>query len=175
MTDYQAVRLLKKNKVRQILEKPRRLSGGDLTNKFYEVPNVYKNENDFKFLAKKMYELAEKTFDVVASCGGGMPLAEKIGEQYGLKVSQLEKHDEKIYVRRPIHGHIPSVGERVYVVDDVYTKGGTLKKMWLDLAPSGCVVVAFGIVLNRSGEDVQNLFGIPVLHLVRSEELDAAY
>lgn len=167
--------VLKRNKVRQILEKPRRLSGGELSNKFYEVPNVYKNERDFRLLARKLYELAERPFDVVASCGGGIPLAEKIAEQHGLKVSRLEKHGEKDYMKRPIHGYVPSVGERVYVVDDVYTKGGTLRKMCLDLAPTGCLIVAFGVVINRSGGDVQNLFGIPVLHLVRSEDLDAAY
>lgn len=175
MTDYQAVRMLKKNNVRQLLKKPRLLSGGEWSNKFYEVPNVYKNEKDFKLLARKLYELAERPFDVVASCGGGIPLAEKIAEQYNLEVSRLEKHEEKDYVKRPIHDHVPSVGERVYVVDDVYTKGGTLRGMRLDLAPTGCLIVAFGVVINRSGEDVQNLFGIPVLYLVRSEELDAAY
>lgn len=170
MGDSKVLEVLKRHKVVEFYEKPRKLSSGSYSNIFYDVPKVYENQRSLNILAKKLYEKIGRKASAVASCGGGLPLANAMAKKYKMNLISLEKHDEENYIRHPIHGYTPSSGEKVEIVDDVCTKKRTLKRMWMDLAPTGCNIVGFGVVINRGEKNVQ-LFGNTLAYLVHADEL----
>jgi orotate phosphoribosyltransferase len=74
----------------------------------------------------------------------------------------VEKEDGKLVLRR---GFQISRDERFIVVEDVVTRGGRVQETIDIVRAHGGIVLAVGVIVNRSGESKPD-FGCPFLSLV---------
>lgn len=88
---------------------------------------------------------------------GGVILAYEVARQLGTRAIFAEREGEARVFRR---GFTVSPGERVLIVDDVLTTGGSLRQMVDAVRAVGGEVVGVGILVDRAQEKVD--MGIPL-------------
>ncbi|MBI4307861.1 MAG: orotate phosphoribosyltransferase [Chloroflexi bacterium] len=93
---------------------------------------------------------------------GGVILAYEVGKQLGVRGIFAEREDHGRAFQR---GFALAPGERVLVVDDVLTTGGSVIQMLDAVRRRGAVVAGVGILVDRAGEKVD--LGVPFFACVR--------
>jgi len=93
---------------------------------------------------------------------GGAVLAYEVARQLGVKALYAERGEEGRGFRR---GQAISPGEKVLIVDDVLTTGGSLREMLEAVRSSGGRALGIGVVVDRSG-GVD--FGVPFFGCYRA-------
>lgn len=88
---------------------------------------------------------------------GGVILAYEVAKQLGTRAIFAEREGETRVFRR---GFSVAPGERVLIVDDILTTGGSLHQMVDAVKGIGGNVVGIGILVDRSTEEVD--IGIPL-------------
>jgi orotate phosphoribosyltransferase len=87
---------------------------------------------------------------------GGIVIGQEVGRALGVRAIFAERQDGALTLRR---GFSLSPGERVLVVEDVVTTGGSTRETIEVARASGAVVVGAAAIIDRSGGQ-QNL-GVP--------------
>jgi orotate phosphoribosyltransferase len=88
---------------------------------------------------------------------GGIILAFEVARQLGVRAIFAEREGEGRAIRR---GRGLSPGERVLIVDDVLTTGGSLRETIAAVEGQQGVVVGIGILVDRATERID--FGVPL-------------
>jgi orotate phosphoribosyltransferase len=100
---------------------------------------------------------------VVAPALGGVLVAHEVARAFGVRGLFTERQDAAMVLRR---GFALEPGERVVVVEDVITTGGSTREVMDAVRGLGGVVEAVGCLIDRSGGvDL----GVPLRGLVRFE------
>lgn len=100
---------------------------------------------------------------VVGPVTGGIILAHEVGKQLGTRAIFTERENGKMTLRR---GFVIEPGQRVLVVEDIVTTGGSVQEVIEVVREQGGTPVGVGILVDRSGGKAD--FGIPaqaLLHL----------
>lgn len=100
---------------------------------------------------------------VVGPVTGGVLLAHEVGKSLGTRAIFTERENGKMTLRR---GFVIKPGERVLIVEDIVTTGGSVDEVISVVRQQGGTPVAVGMLVDRSGGKVD--FGIPsqaLLHL----------
>lgn len=107
----------------------------------------------------------EGPFDrVVGPSLGGMIVAYELAGQLGIPASYAEKgQDEGFVIRR---GRGVSQGERVLVVDDVMTTGGSVRKTIAAVQECGGEVVHVAVLVDRAAEPPSDFSYVSALRCV---------
>ena len=97
--------------------------------------------------------LAEKFSDldidlVVGPAMGGIVIGQEVGRALNIRTIFTERENGKMTLRR---GFEVEKGEKVLIVEDVITTGGSAREVGEMLAERGAVVVGFGAIIDRSG------------------------
>ncbi|MEI7543081.1 MAG: orotate phosphoribosyltransferase [bacterium] len=94
-----------------------------------------------------------KKVDVVLGAAiGGIILAFETAKQLGVRGIFMEREEEKLKLRR---GFDIKEGERVLIVEDIVTTGGSVMELIEELrANYKCEIVGTGLLINRSGKDI---------------------
>ena len=93
---------------------------------------------------------------VVGPMTGGIILAYEIGKQLGTKAIFTERIDGKMKFRR---GFSLSQSDRVLLVEDIITTGGSVNEVIEAVQDTGATIVGLGFLVDRSGGKVT--FPIP--------------
>ena len=102
---------------------------------------------------------------VISPALGGIIVGQEIGRSLGKRHIFLEKEEGKLALRR---GFQISPNERFIVVEDVVTRGGRVQET-IDIVRSrGGIVIAVGVIVDRSGETKPN-FGCPFVSLIKMD------
>ncbi len=105
----------------------------------------------------------DQSVDVVAGpTTGGIILAFEIGRQLGVRSIFAEKKGEARVLRRDFEF---KAGERVLIVDDVLTTGGSIKGTIDAVNKLGGVVIGIGVLVDRSTEEID--FNVPLFSCLR--------
>jgi len=88
---------------------------------------------------------------------GGVLLAYEVARQLGARSIYAERQGETRVFRR---GFSISPGERILVVDDVLTTGGSIREVVNEVRRRGGSVIGVGVLVDRSQEGVD--FGAPL-------------
>jgi len=122
---------------------------------------------DTEIAAKVCGWLANKLrgFDcdtVISPALGGIIVGQEVGRSLGKRHIFVEKEEGKLVLRR---GFQISPGERFVVVEDVVTRGGRVQETIDIVHAHGGIVLAVGVIVDRSGEAKPD-FGCPFMSLV---------
>lgn len=97
-------------------------------------------------MAKKFKDAQIET--VVGPVTGGILLAHETGKSLGTRAIFTERVDGKMTFRRGFSLH---KGERVLIVEDIVTTGGSIKEVIEVVKAAGAVPVAVSMLVDRSG------------------------
>lgn len=92
---------------------------------------------------------------VVSAAVGGIVLGYEVARALGVKGIFVEKEDGKPVLRR---GFALAPGERVAVVEDVITTGGSVREVLDVVRAAGALPVGIGAIVQRGAAD----FGLPL-------------
>jgi orotate phosphoribosyltransferase len=102
-------------------------------------------------------QLSEEAIETVASPAiGGLIIGYEVARQLGVRFIWTEREQGTITLRR---GFTVREGERVLVVEDVITTGGSTRDTIKTLTDQGAAVVAAGSIIDRSGGEAD--VGVP--------------
>jgi orotate phosphoribosyltransferase len=100
---------------------------------------------------------------VISPAIGGIVIGHEVARALGVRSLFAERAAAKMELRR---GFSLRQGERVMVVEDVFTTGGSIREVMAVVNDNGGVVGGVGSIVNR-GVSVD--FGVPAAYLVRAE------
>ena len=114
-----------------------------------------------KYTQQLCEAMAEKFKDagietVVGPVTGGILLAHETGKALGTRAIFTERVDGKMTFRRGFSLH---EGERVLIVEDIVTTGGSVREVVDVVNASGGHIVGVGLLVDRSGGTAD--FGVP--------------
>ena len=165
MTEKEVLGLFEKSGA--LLKGHFKLSSGLHSEKYLQCALVLQYPDIAERLSKDLAEKFSKDMiDVVVGPAlGGVTLAYEVARAIGRRGLFTERQDGKMVLRR---GFSISKGEKVLVVEDVVTTGGSTKEV-IDLVRSfGADVVGVGSIIDRSG--VARIdFGAPFKPLAKME------
>ena len=95
---------------------------------------------------------------------GGIILAFEVAKQLGVRGIFAEKVGDKERAFR--RGFSISPGERVLIVDDLLTTGGSIREVMTAVTNQGGIIVGIGILVDRSEQVVD--FGVPLFSCHRA-------
>lgn len=129
------------------------LSSGLHTAEYVQMALVLQYPSDAAKLCEGIANLfKDEAIQVVISPAiGGIVIGQKVAEIRGARAIFAEKEGQKLALRR---GFKIYPGEKVLVVEDVITTGGSVKKIVEIVEDSQGEVVGVGCVVDRSGESV---------------------
>lgn len=133
---------------------------------YVEKFNVLQHPESTEKLCKALAEhfKNEKIQTVVGPMTGGILLAHEVGKALGTRAIFTERENGRMTFRR---GFALEKGERVLIVEDIVTTGGSVKEVIDVVRENGGVPVAVGMLVDRSGGKV-NFGDVPyhaLLHL----------
>ncbi|WP_407307517.1 orotate phosphoribosyltransferase [Desulfosporosinus sp. SB140] len=93
---------------------------------------------------------------VIGPAMGGILVAHEVAKALGVRALFTERENGIMRLRR---GFTLAPGERVLVVEDVITTGGSVREVLAVIQEMGAVPVGVGVLVDRSGGAVK--FGLP--------------
>lgn len=114
--------------------------------KFQVLQHPKYTEQLCKAMAKKF---ADQNIEVVVGpVTGGILLAHEVGKALGTRAIFTERENGKMTLRR---GFQIAKGERVLIVEDIVTTGGSIKEVVEVVKEHGGIPVGIGMLVDRSG------------------------
>ncbi len=100
---------------------------------------------------------------VVGPTTGGIIIAFEVARQLGVRGIFAEKEGKDMVFRR---GFNISPGERVLIVDDIMTTGGSIKEVITVVNKHGGIIVGIGVLVDRSETKID--FGVPLFSCLKT-------
>ena len=156
MTSSEIIEMLKEAEV--LLEGHFLLTSGRHSDRYMQSAKIFQNA---KYSVPLCAELAEKYKDdnievVIGPAIGAIQMAYEVGKQLGVKNIFAERENGKMTLRR---GFTIDKGQRVLIVEDVVTTGGSVREVMELVKECGGEIVGIGSIVDRTGGKID--FGVP--------------
>jgi len=163
-TAQKTLEIFKKTKA--FLEGHFLLSSGLHSSKYVQCAIVLQYPTFAAYLAKNLAsKFNSKKIDVVVSPAiGGIVIGQEVGRAMGKRSIFAERQEGQLTLRR---GFELKKGERVLVVEDVLTTGGSIKEMTKVINKTGAKIVGVGCMVNRMAKKPN--FKVPFEYLMKLE------
>ena len=113
----------------------------------------------------------KESIDLVAGpTTAGIILAFEVARQMGVRAIYAEKAENKTFVFK--RGLAISLGDRVLVVDDVFTTGGSIREVIVRVKERKGIIAGIGVLVDRSETTFD--FGAPFYACHRAEAVSYA-
>ncbi len=141
------------------------LSSGRHSNRYLQCAQILQYPDDaYKLgaaIAAKAKQLNAET--VVSPALGGVIIGYEVARALKTRFIFAERENGKMTLRR---GFTLAEGEKVFVVEDVITTGGSAKEVVEVCRAAGAEVVGVGSIIDRSGSS-KNVFDVPFMPLTK--------
>lgn len=141
-----------------------RLTSGRHSPKFLQCSQVLQHPVHSERLGAAIATMfaADGVTTVVGPAMGGVILAHTTARALGVRAIYAEKEDGKLVLRR---GFTVDAGERVLVVEDAISTGGSAMDVVGMMRAAGADVVGIGCLVDRTGGKID--LGLPLRSLLR--------
>ncbi|RLG58681.1 MAG: orotate phosphoribosyltransferase [Candidatus Hydrothermarchaeota archaeon] len=150
------------------------LASGKKSDYYINIKEVYTKPEVLKEIAVKMAEIIEgKKIDKIAGVAiGAIPIAVALSLQTGIPFVIVRKEEKNHGTSSKIEGEIKK-GERVVIVEDVTTTGGSVINAIEALRSFGCICKEALVVVDREEGAEENLKrkGVKLISLFKGIEL----
>ncbi len=156
ITQERVMEILKEAGV--LLEGHFRLTSGRHSNRYLQCARIFRN---VKYSEELCAALAEHFADdnielVIGPALGAVQMAYEVSRHLKVENFFAEREDGKMTLRR---GFQVQPGQRVLVVEDVVTTGGSVREVMEIVREQGGVVAGVGSIVDRTGGKID--FGVP--------------
>ncbi|HEX3038714.1 MAG TPA: orotate phosphoribosyltransferase [Caproiciproducens sp.] len=157
ITQERVMEILKEAGV--LLEGHFKLTSGRHSNKYLQCAKIFRNT---KYSEELCAALAEQYRNdgvqvVIGPAMGAVQMAYEVSRSLKCENFFTERDEEGIMALR--RGFVVNPGERVLVVEDVVTTGGSVREVIELVKKAGGVVVGVGSIVDRTGGKID--FGVP--------------
>lgn len=142
------------------------LSSGLHSDRYFQCALLLQSPRRAEQLAQALAPRIPKVDLVVGPALGAVTWAHEMARALGVDGIFTERKDGEMALRR---GFKIAPGTKVLVVEDVLTTGGSAKEVLRVLKELGADVVAVGSILNRSGGNPFEEFGLPLHCLAEAQ------
>ena len=112
-------------------------------------------------------QMNPETTCVAAAGYGGIPLATDLSMKHNLKLTLVrdipKRHGRSVW----IDGHIPSVDDKVAIVDDVFTTGESLRQIVEAIRPTEAEILGCYVVVKRGEGSID----VPLYAILTNNDL----
>ena len=164
MSRERVVEILKEADV--LLEGHFRLTSGRHSDKYLQCARIFKNTKYSEELCSMLAEhfRNDNVELVVGPAIGAVQMAYEVSRQIGVENIFTERDDGVMTLKR---GFEIKPGQRVLVVEDVVTTGGSVKEVIKIVEEKGGIVVGVGSIVDRTGGKID--FGYPYRAVISFE------
>lgn len=146
-----------------LLEGHFRLTSGRHSNQYLQCAKIFRNT---KYSEELCAALAEQFQNdgielVIGPALGAVQMAYEVSRQLGCENFFAEREDGKMTLRR---GFSIQPGQKVLVVEDVVTTGGSVREVLEIVRQAGGEVAGVGVVVDRTGGKID--FGVPLRSVI---------
>ena len=143
-----------------------RLSSGRHSGEYCQCARVLEDPARAEELGRALADLfSDARVDVVVSPAlGGVVIGHEVARALGVRALFTERKEGTMILRR---GFALEAGERVLIVEDVVTTGGSVREVAEVVRAAGADVKGFGFLVDRSSGNVD--LGAPMKALVRRD------
>lgn len=152
-----------------IYREPVTLRSGEVSDYYADIKKAYGDPKILAEIAQETLEaIDEKTTCLAASGYGGVPLGVAVSQLSGLPLSLVRDTQKNHGKKGMIDGYKPTPKDKVSLLDDVFTTGGSLMETAVTLQTTGAQVISCHVIVSRG--DVQ-AFDFPVTYLFKPQDL----
>ncbi|MDD3667071.1 MAG: orotate phosphoribosyltransferase [Bacteroidales bacterium] len=161
LTNERVVEVLKEAGV--LLEGHFLLTSGKHSNKYLQCAKIFKNTKYSEELCAELasFFINDKVDVVIGPAMGAVQMAYEVSRTLACPNIFAEREDGKLTLRR---GFEILPGQRVLVVEDVITTGGSVVEVIDIVKDAGGIVVGVGVIVDRSGGKID--FGVPLKSVI---------
>jgi orotate phosphoribosyltransferase len=155
ITEERILEILKEAGV--LLEGHFLLTSGRHSNKYLQCAKIFRHTKYSEELCAALAEQYknEKIDIVIGPALGAVQMAYEVSRQIGCENFFAEREDGKMVLRR---GFSINPGQRILIVEDVVTTGGSVREVVEIVQEMGGIVVGIGSVVDRTGGKID--FGV---------------
>lgn len=148
------------------------LASGRHSNRYIEKFDLLRNPGATERVCRGFVDrFSGEGIDVVVGpTTGGILLAFEVARQMGVSSAYAERNADGSAGREIRRGTTFSPGQRVLVVDDILTSGGSVRETLAALEPHPVEVLGIGVLVDRSGGNVR--FGDVPLQALATLEVE---
>ena len=144
------------------------LANGEESHYYINIKKAFGDPDALSLMTNELWgEIDDRTNCIAAAGYGGIPLATSISLLHGLNLTLVRNTPKKHGREVLIDGHLPTKGDKVSIVDDVFTTGGSLKEVIEVLEHTGAEVLGCHVVVKRGEGELK----VPFNYLMKAEEL----
>jgi len=145
------------------------LTSGRHSDRYMQCAKLFQNAQISEMFAKELASKFDNVDLVVGPAVGGIILAYEVSRQMSVPNIFAERENGNMTLRR---GFSVKKGDRILVVEDVVTTGGSVKEVIALLQGLGAQVVGVGSIVDRSNGKVD--FGVPYKAVLSMEVVSYA-
>ena len=149
---------------------PVQLKNAGSSNFYVDVKKAFGEPDILNIIADEMHARFKPDVTCIAASGfGGVPLAAAISSRYGLHLIQIRDEPKKYGKMGLIEGYVPIASDKIAIIDDVFSTGGSIRQIIDALSPTGAQIVGAYVVAKRG----EGALPVPLTYLVTAEQLIA--
>ncbi len=135
---------------------------------YVDIKKAYGYPDVLNLICGSLWEVIDKRTTCIAAGGyGGVSPATILSKEYDLKLTLIRDEPKKHGKGGWIDGHVPTKQDRVSIIDDVFTTGGSLKKNINVIKPTGAEILGCHVVVKRGEGKLE----VPFSYLLTAEDL----
>ncbi|MDD5191613.1 MAG: phosphoribosyltransferase family protein [Candidatus Nanoarchaeia archaeon] len=162
------IRLLKPLDIIYHKNKNMTLKHGLASDFYVDVKKAYGNPEALTLISEELWRRIDKNATCIATAGyGGMSPASVISSRYNIPLTLIRDEPKKHGKGGWIDGYIPNKQDKIAFVDDVFTTGGSFRKMIKTLEPTGAEMLGCYAVCKRG----EGGLSVPLRYLFTPEDL----
>lgn len=151
-----------------VYRKPVQLKHAGAAEFYIDVKKAYGYPDVLALISDSLWEMIDKETNVIATEGyGGLSPASILSLKYRLNLTLVRDQPKNHGKAGFIDGYIPNKGDKVSIIDDVFTTEASLMRIKEVINSTGAEILGCYVVVKRGEGEL----GIPLSYLLIPEDL----